>query len=72
MASTILDLDIDWKGLAVPFAYVLVLGSALFSFSTIYRKRKAGTLTSLMMKPPPPPSFSSSRRTTSANTRVYE
>ncbi|KAI9902997.1 hypothetical protein N3K66_002349 [Trichothecium roseum] len=41
MASTILDLDIDWKGLAVPFAYVLVLGSALFSFSTIYRKRKA-------------------------------
>ncbi|KAM0338936.1 hypothetical protein ACHAPU_011132 [Fusarium lateritium] len=34
-------LDIDWKGLALPFAYVLVLGSALMTFSTIYRKRKA-------------------------------
>ncbi|KAF5003046.1 hypothetical protein FDECE_10392 [Fusarium decemcellulare] len=33
--------DIDWKGLALPFAYVLVLGSALMTFSTIYRKRKA-------------------------------
>ena len=35
-------LDIDWKGLALPFAYVLVLGSALMTFSTIYRKRKSG------------------------------
>lgn len=35
-------IDIDWKGLALPFAYVLVLGSALMTFSTIYRKRKAG------------------------------
>jgi translocation protein SEC66 len=35
-------LNIDWKGLALPFAYVLVLGSALMTFSTIYRKRKAG------------------------------
>jgi translocation protein SEC66 len=35
-------LDIDWKGLALPFAYVLVLGSALMTFSTIYRKRQAG------------------------------
>ncbi|KAM0563964.1 hypothetical protein ACHAPJ_000172 [Fusarium lateritium] len=34
-------LDIDWKGLALPFAYVLVLGSALMTFSTIYRKRQA-------------------------------
>lgn len=33
--------NIDWKGLALPFAYVLVLGSALMTFSTIYRKRKA-------------------------------
>ncbi|KAF5023923.1 hypothetical protein F66182_4003 [Fusarium sp. NRRL 66182] len=33
--------DIDWKGLALPFAYVLVLGSALMTFSTIYRKRQA-------------------------------
>ena len=35
--------DIDWKGLALPFAYLLVLGGALMTFSTIYRKRKAGT-----------------------------
>ncbi|KAF4978046.1 hypothetical protein FZEAL_5511 [Fusarium zealandicum] len=34
-------IDIDWKGLALPFAYVLVLGSALMTFSTIYRKRRA-------------------------------
>ncbi|SPJ83679.1 related to endoplasmic reticulum translocation complex chain SEC66 [Fusarium torulosum] len=34
-------LNIDWKGLALPFAYVLVLGSALMTFSTIYRKRQA-------------------------------
>lgn len=33
--------DIDWKGLALPFAYLLVLGGALMTFSTIYRKRKA-------------------------------
>lgn len=33
--------NIDWKGLALPFAYVLVLGSALMTFSTIYRKRQA-------------------------------
>lgn len=37
-------LDIDWKGLALPFAYVIVLAGALMTFSTIYRKRKAGTL----------------------------
>jgi translocation protein SEC66 len=36
-------LDIDWKGLALPFAYVIVLGSALMTFSRVYRKRKAGT-----------------------------
>jgi translocation protein SEC66 len=33
--------DIDWKGLALPFAYLMVLGGALMTFSTIYRKRKA-------------------------------
>ncbi|KAG6008864.1 hypothetical protein E4U21_003675 [Claviceps maximensis] len=33
--------SIDWKGLALPFAYLLVLGGALMTFSTIYRKRKA-------------------------------
>ncbi|PNP40306.1 hypothetical protein TGAMA5MH_07784 [Trichoderma gamsii] len=32
--------DIDWKGLALPFAYLLVLGGALMTFSTIYRRRK--------------------------------
>lgn len=35
--------SIDWKGLALPFAYLLVLSGALMTFSTIYRKRKAGT-----------------------------
>lgn len=35
--------DIDWKGLALPFAYIIVLGGALMTFSTIYRKRRAGT-----------------------------
>lgn len=34
--------DIDWKGLALPLAYLMVLGGALMTFSTIYRKRKAG------------------------------
>ncbi|KZZ89426.1 Sec62/63 complex, subunit Sec66 [Moelleriella libera RCEF 2490] len=33
--------DIDWKGLALPLAYLMVLGGALMTFSTIYRKRKA-------------------------------
>ncbi|POR31855.1 Translocation protein sec66 [Tolypocladium paradoxum] len=32
---------VDWMGLALPFAYLLVLGGALMTFSTIYRKRKA-------------------------------
>ena len=36
--------DIDWWGLALPFAYLLVLSGALMTFSTIYRKRKAGKL----------------------------
>jgi translocation protein SEC66 len=36
-------LDVDWMGLALPFAYLAVLGGALATFSTIYRKRKAGT-----------------------------
>ncbi|KAI0594326.1 Sec62/63 complex, subunit Sec66 [Biscogniauxia sp. FL1348] len=33
--------DIDWMSLALPFAYISVLGGSLFTFSTIYRKRKA-------------------------------
>ncbi|UNI15078.1 Translocation protein S66 [Purpureocillium takamizusanense] len=32
---------IDWKGLALPFAYLIVLSGALMSFSRIYRKRRA-------------------------------
>ncbi|KAI1415994.1 Sec62/63 complex, subunit Sec66 [Hypoxylon sp. FL1857] len=34
-------LDIDWMSLALPFAYITVLGGSLYTFSTIYRKRKA-------------------------------
>jgi hypothetical protein len=32
--------DIDWWSLALPFGYISVLGSSLYVFSTIYRKRK--------------------------------
>jgi translocation protein SEC66 len=34
-------IEVDWKGLILPFAYVLVLLGAFTTFSTIYRKRKA-------------------------------
>lgn len=37
-------LDIDWKGLILPFAYVLVLGGTFATFSAVYRKRKIGML----------------------------
>ncbi|KAK3383397.1 Sec62/63 complex, subunit Sec66 [Lasiosphaeria ovina] len=33
--------DIDWRGLIVPFAYLVVLSGTFMTFSTIYRKRKA-------------------------------
>lgn len=33
--------EVDWQGLVLPFAYVFVLGGALATFSSIYRKRKA-------------------------------
>ncbi|KAI0176254.1 Sec62/63 complex, subunit Sec66 [Hypoxylon sp. FL1284] len=33
--------DIDWTSLALPFAYISVLGGSLYTFSTVYRKRKA-------------------------------
>ncbi|RYP06988.1 hypothetical protein DL764_002811 [Monosporascus ibericus] len=33
--------DIDWTSLALPFAYLFVLFGSLYTFSTIYRKRKA-------------------------------
>jgi translocation protein SEC66 len=34
--------EIDWPGLLLPLAYVVVLGGSLMTFSTVYRKRKAG------------------------------
>jgi hypothetical protein len=34
--------DIDWVGLSVPFAYIAVLVGSLITFSSVYRKRKAG------------------------------
>lgn len=40
-----ISFSIDWKGLALPFAYMIVLSGALMTFSTIYRKRRAGMLT---------------------------
>ncbi|KAG6011748.1 hypothetical protein E4U54_007931 [Claviceps lovelessii] len=46
-------LNIDWKGLALPFAYLLVLGGALMTFSTIYRKRKAAESANLAPWFPP-------------------
>ncbi|KAH6685361.1 translocation protein sec66 [Plectosphaerella plurivora] len=33
--------EVDWKSLILPFAYVLVLVGSLYTFSNIYRKRKA-------------------------------
>ena len=41
-ASLSIMIEVDWKGLILPFAYVLVLLGAFTTFSTIYRKRKAG------------------------------
>lgn len=34
---------IDWYGLVLPFGYMIVLSGALMTFSSIYRKRRAGT-----------------------------
>ncbi|KAK4117304.1 hypothetical protein N656DRAFT_773391 [Canariomyces notabilis] len=33
--------EIDWRGLLLPFAYLVVLGGTFMTFSTVYRKRKA-------------------------------
>ncbi|KAL2159206.1 hypothetical protein VTH06DRAFT_2638 [Thermothelomyces fergusii] len=33
--------DIDWRGLLLPLAYLVVLGGTFMTFSTVYRKRKA-------------------------------
>ena len=34
---------VDWIGLAVPFAYLGILVGSLATFSSLYRKRKAGS-----------------------------
>lgn len=34
--------SLDWKGLILPIAYILVLGGTFITFSSVYRKRKAG------------------------------
>lgn len=45
--------DIDWVGLSVPFGYIMVLGSMMYVFSTIYRKRKAAESANLAPWFPP-------------------
>ncbi|KAK8082111.1 Translocation protein sec66 [Apiospora saccharicola] len=45
--------DIDWWSLALPFGYIFVLGSSLYVFSTIYRKRKAAESANLAPWFPP-------------------
>lgn len=40
--QTMFGIDINWWGLALPFSYLIVLVGSLMTFSTIYRKRKAG------------------------------
>lgn len=37
-----LSLELDWYGLILPCAYMLVLGGTFITFSSVYRKRKAG------------------------------
>jgi hypothetical protein len=37
-------IEIDWLGLALPCAYLIVLTVSLMTFSSVYRKRKAGML----------------------------
>lgn len=45
--------DVDWWSLLLPFAYIFVLGSSLYVFSTIYRKRKAAQAANLAPWFPP-------------------
>jgi translocation protein SEC66 len=33
--------DINWRGLLLPLAYLVVLVGTFMTFSTVYRKRKA-------------------------------
>jgi translocation protein SEC66 len=35
-------LDVDWKGFILPVSYLLVLYGTFVTFSSVYRKRKAG------------------------------
>lgn len=42
--------DIDWRGLLLPLAYLAVLGGALMTFSTVYRKRKASMSPALVRR----------------------
>jgi len=45
--------DIDWIGLSVPFAYIIVLAGSLMTFSSIYRKRKTAQAATLAPWFPP-------------------
>lgn len=42
-----ISLSVDWMGLALPFAYLVVLSVSLMTFSSIYRKRKANQAANL-------------------------
>jgi translocation protein SEC66 len=33
--------DVNWRGLLLPLAYLVVLVGTFMTFSTVYRKRKA-------------------------------
>ncbi|PBP26853.1 preprotein translocase subunit Sec66 [Diplocarpon rosae] len=48
-----LSLDVDWFGLAIPFAYLAVLVGSLTTFSSVYRKRKAAASATLAPWFPP-------------------
>ncbi|TPX14237.1 uncharacterized protein E0L32_000631 [Thyridium curvatum] len=45
--------EVDWKGLILPLAYVLVLGGTFVTFSTVYRQRKAAQSANLAPWFPP-------------------
>ncbi|KAI9048218.1 hypothetical protein LZ554_008013 [Drepanopeziza brunnea f. sp. 'monogermtubi'] len=47
------SLDVDWLGLAMPFAYLAVLVGSLTTFSNVYRKRKAAASATLAPWFPP-------------------
>jgi hypothetical protein len=43
--------DINWRGLLLPLAYLMVLACTFITFSRVYRKRKACTCASLYPVP---------------------